>query len=167
MAPFLQLCIARILFLLCCGIVISVTSSLGTNNNPVISTSTQVPLAEVKVDEQLYSRQIFVYGKSAQQFLSSSNVVIRGSHTPLIAEIVKNLALAGVGKLTLVSDPKEDSGVCQLCGTQTLAEYARSVNPLVMVDEVTSADANSLQSSTDDVRHALFIAFPSHLISAL
>ena len=152
MSQTFRRCIA-VLLLLSTRAIISVYSS--STSSPILSTSTQIPLADVKVDEQLYSRQIFVYGKSAQQFLSSSNVVIRGSHTPLIAEIVKNLALAGVGKLTLVSDPKEDSGVCQLCGTQTLAEYARSINPLVMVDEVTPADANSLQSSVDNVRYVL------------
>ena len=41
---------------------------------------------DVAVDEQLYSRQIFVYGKSAQQALATSNLVILGSNGQLIAE---------------------------------------------------------------------------------
>jgi hypothetical protein len=95
------------------------------------------------VDEQLYSRQIFVYGKSAQQSLSTSRVVVHGDHAALKAEIVKNLALAGVGKLTIVGDaaPRADVGGshrrrCSLTGGQSLAEYARSLNPQVDVEDV-------------------------------
>jgi hypothetical protein len=85
---------------------------------------------ESKVDEQLYSRQIFVYGKSAQQSLSASKVVIRGSNVHLVAEIVKNLALAGVGHLLIESDGSPRGG---LCGGATFAEYAHSLNPLIQV----------------------------------
>lgn len=70
-----------------------IINNVDSTGNPA-NALTDIPNA---IDEQLYSRQIFVYGKSAQQSLSSSHVLIRGSNTALTAEIVKNLALAGVG----------------------------------------------------------------------
>ena len=91
---------------------------------------------DVAVDEQLYSRQIFVYGKSAQQALATSNLVILGSNGPLIAEIVKNMALAGVGRIIILNDDNDtnqsnpDNG---LLGGQSLVKYARSLNPFVSV----------------------------------
>jgi hypothetical protein len=85
-----------------------------------------------KVDEQLYSRQIFVYGKSAQHSLSGSHVLVRGSNSPLLAEIVKNLALAGVGKLSILNEDKD--GDSRLKGEEvSLARYAHSLNPFVVV----------------------------------
>jgi hypothetical protein len=96
------------------------------------------------IDEQLYSRQIFVYGKSAQQLLSSSHVLVTGSNKPLAAEIVKNLALAGVGKLTISSDCRAtlEVGSSQnellLNGAESLIQYANSLNPLIAVILCTS-----------------------------
>ena len=104
--------------------------------NPVRSA---VDTSAPQLDEQLYSRQIFVYGKSAQQSLSSSHVVISGSNKPLAAEIVKNLALAGVGRLTIVDNSPEatDDTIRDpkqlLCGSDSLAQYALSLNPLISV----------------------------------
>lgn len=100
---------------------------------------TAIPVSSLKVDEQLYSRQIFVYGKNAQQSLSSSHVIVKGSNTPLAAEIVKNLALAGVGKITIVSDTHSSLDAASLgssvslTGGESIAEYARSLNPLIAV----------------------------------
>ena len=100
---------------------------------------TAIPLSSLKVDEQLYSRQIFVYGKNAQQSLSSSHVIVKGSNKPLAAEIVKNLALAGVGKITVVSgvpsslDAASLGSSVSLTGGESIAEYARSLNPLIAV----------------------------------
>lgn len=96
------------------------------------------------LDEQLYSRQIFVYGKSAQQSLSSSHVLVRGSNGPLAAEIVKNLALAGVGRLSIMKEfSSKDSSTSipngMLSGDESLIEYVRSLNPLVVVDELFTA----------------------------
>jgi tRNA A37 threonylcarbamoyladenosine dehydratase len=100
---------------------------------------TAIPLSSLKVDEQLYSRQIFVYGKNAQQSLSSSHVIVKGSNKPLAAEIVKNLALAGVGKITVISgihsslDAASSGSRVSLTGGESIAEYARSINPLIAV----------------------------------
>lgn len=92
-----------------------------------------VTASSVKVDEQLYSRQIFVYGKHAQQSLSSSHVIVKGSNKPLAAEIVKNLALAGVGKISVVSGIHSSVDAALLCGGESLAEYAHGLNPLISV----------------------------------
>ena len=106
-------------------------------------TAASASAAPPKVDEQLYSRQIFVYGKSAQQSLSTSRVVVHGDHAALKAEIVKNLALAGVGKLIIVGAAAARADVggshhrrCSLTGGQSLAEYARSLNRQVDVEDV-------------------------------
>ena len=114
-------------YVLCFASVL-ILSTADTSKSAVAVTAPQI-------DEQLYSRQIFVYGKSAQQSLSSSHVLVKGSNKPLAAEIVKNLALAGVGKLTIVDDPTEKTSSPSqlLCGGESLAEYARSLNPLVSV----------------------------------
>lgn len=95
--------------------------------------------SSLQIDEQLYSRQIFVYGKSAQQSLISSHVLVKGSNQALAAEIVKNLALAGVGKLTIVNESKKSKKTItkvhmnSLCGSESLAEFARSLNPSISV----------------------------------
>ena len=52
------------------------------------------------VDEQLYSRQLLVYGKSAQKRMQDAHVLVIGD-SPLTAEIVKNLALAGLGRISI------------------------------------------------------------------
>lgn len=52
------------------------------------------------VDEGLYSRQLYVIGKEAQARLQSSKVLVSGLDG-LGLEICKNLALSGVGALTL------------------------------------------------------------------
>ncbi|TRY64013.1 hypothetical protein TCAL_05576, partial [Tigriopus californicus] len=52
------------------------------------------------VDEGLYSRQLYVIGKEAQARLQSSKVLVSGLDG-LGLEICKNLALSGVGVLTL------------------------------------------------------------------
>jgi ubiquitin-activating enzyme E1 len=101
-------------------------------------------VASNSIDEQLYSRQIFVYGKSAQQSLSSSHVLVRGSNGPLAAEIIKNLALAGVGRLSIMKEfSSKDSSIStpngMLSGDESLVDYVRSLNPLVVVDELFTA----------------------------
>jgi tRNA A37 threonylcarbamoyladenosine dehydratase len=116
---------------------------------------TAIPVSSLKVDEQLYSRQIFVYGKNAQQSLSSSHVIVKGSNTPLAAEIVKNLALAGVGKITIVSDTHSSLDAASLgssvslTGGESTAEYARSLNPLIAV----TSNAVDLYNMCHDFYH--------------
>ena len=55
---------------------------------------------EGDMDEVLYSRQLYVFGHDAQRRLQASRVLVSGS-CGLAAEICKNLALSGVGAITL------------------------------------------------------------------
>ena len=123
-----------------CHILLSVVAILTFSAASTIKAAKDVSVPQL--DEQLYSRQIFVYGKSAQQSLSSSHVVIGGSNKPLAVEIVKNLALAGVGRLTIVEDlsasvdsPPHRSRTL-LNGNDSIAAYALSLNPLISVHNV-------------------------------
>ena len=121
--------------------------------------ATVISASSLKVDEQLYSRQIFVYGKHAQQSLSSSHVIVKGSNKPLAAEIVKNLALAGVGKISVISSIRSSSDATSLCGEESLAEYAHSLNPLIAV----TCNAIDLYYQSHDYHHRLFL-FILHLV---
>ena len=138
--------------LICCFLWATVTYSATYADS---AGGTAIPLSSLKVDEQLYSRQIFVYGKNAQHSLSSSHVIVKGSNTPLAAEIVKNLALAGVGKITVVSDIHSSSDAASfgssvtLTGGESIAEYARSLNPLIAV----TSDAVNLYNICRDCYH--------------
>lgn len=86
------------------------------------------------VDEQLYSRQLFVYGRSAQQRLLSSHVLVAGEGSTTI-EILKNLALAGVGHITIVSGDI-GSDISLKGSTVSLLDYARALNPQIRVSRV-------------------------------
>jgi len=56
-----------------------------------------------KIDEGLYSRQLYVLGHEAMKRMSSSNVLLVGLKG-LGVEIAKNLILAGVRSVTLHDD---------------------------------------------------------------
>ncbi|XP_028908082.1 ubiquitin-like modifier-activating enzyme 7 isoform X1 [Ornithorhynchus anatinus] len=62
-----------------------------------------VPGTSQGIDEELYSRQLYVLGTAAMLRLQDTTVLVSGMRG-LGAEIAKNLALAGVGSLT-VHDP--------------------------------------------------------------
>ena len=119
----------------CCLVYFAALRNLAEAN--LFNSAIDSPPAQI--DEQLYSRQIFVYGKSAQQLLSSSHVLVTGSNKPLAAEIVKNLALAGVGRLTISSNCCASSEIPSsehellLNGAESLIQYANSLNPLITV----------------------------------
>lgn len=55
------------------------------------------------VDEELYSRQLYVFGHEAQRKLATASVLIIGLNG-LGAEAAKNIILAGVRSVTLVDD---------------------------------------------------------------
>jgi len=106
-----------------------------TSPSSIIKTSSAI-------DEQLYSRQIAVYGKSAQQKLLGAHIVVCGGSGSVAAEVLKNVAMAGVGKISIVK-PKEDRissstriscSIPHLKGSEdSLLAYAQSLNSLVMV----------------------------------
>ena len=90
------------------------------------------------IDEQLYSRQIFVYGKTAQDSLQNANILVYGSGC-IAAEVLKNLALAGAGKISVFEDGGERIGPRpHLIGPQdSLADYSKTLNKHVKVCLVT------------------------------
>lgn len=94
---------------------------------------------ESKFDEQLYSRQIFVYGKSAQQQLLNGHVLLYGNGQ-VAAEILKNLALAGVGKISLIDNDVNRVGPeSRLIGeANDLLSYALSLNPSLNVSSIST-----------------------------
>ena len=111
------------------------TASLNHGSQFVGQTS--LSQLEAKFDEQLYSRQIFVYGKSAQQQLLNGHVLLYGNGY-VTAEILKNLALAGVGKISLIdSDINRIGPESRLIGEENdLLEYALSLNPNLHVSNI-------------------------------
>lgn len=54
------------------------------------------------IDVGLYSRQLLVYGKSAQHKMQNAHVLIVGEGH-LASEVAKNLALSGIGRISLYS----------------------------------------------------------------
>jgi ubiquitin-activating enzyme E1 len=123
--------------------------------------------AEIAVDEQLYSRQLFVYGRSAQKRLSGSHILLYGGadDVKLLAEVAKNLALAGVGKLSIRMPPtrktKQHSGSPQnhkhsslLGDSKDLISYCSELNPLVQVREVFDGS----QGTTDLSQYTVIVA---------
>ncbi len=98
------------------------------------------------IDTQLYSRQLFVYGLSAQKSLLNANILVTGSGS-LLEEVVKNLALAGVGRITLAV--KESNEQFSIKGNvASLREYARSLNPNIKVEEINYDDRlNNIENS--------------------
>ena len=85
------------------------------------------------LDSTLYSRQLFVYGESAQRLLKASHIAVLGSNS-VAHEVVKNLALAGLGRLTVqLKQSRHISNQRLINGYESLAEYARELNPHVHV----------------------------------
>ena len=90
---------------------------------------------EEPIDKALYSRQLFVYGESAQLSLQRSTILLIGSGS-LNNEIVKNVALSGIGKIIFANPVTNDVhwDVNTLLGTkQSLTQYATGLNRNVMV----------------------------------
>jgi ubiquitin-like 1-activating enzyme E1 A len=69
-------------------------------------TTTKRKLNEISVDEvSLYDRQIRLWGLKAQENMRNSRILAIGI-TGLMAEVLKNICLAGIGHLTLMDDGK-------------------------------------------------------------
>ena len=88
------------------------------------------------IDTALYSRQLFVYGESAQLALKSSTILVVGSGL-LNNELVKNIALTGVGKIIFVNQPNESifpiKSPSLLGACESAAQYAADINRNVLV----------------------------------
>lgn len=128
-------------------IILSARNPLSSHSKP-LSIPPTTPSNE-SIDESFYSRQLLVYGKSAQAKLTNARALLVG-RGPLLDETVKNLALSGVGSLVLAeeallqrsSSPLPSTGsemapsppTASLRGQDVdLAEYAKSLNPHVKV----------------------------------
>lgn len=115
----------------------------------VIASSLLVPVQQVQplligktpkddqaIDTSLYSRQLFVYGESAQLALKHSTILIVGSGM-LSNEVLKNIALTGVGKIVFANWDEGDANTCKqpsIVGTyHSAAEYATELNRNVKV----------------------------------
>lgn len=120
--------------------------------NTAVFTSPILPTVKdhaTEIDEQLYSRQLYVYGASAQKSLMQSSVCVIGN-TPLAAEVVKNIALGGVGKLFIYEgnddsqydsasqDSNTESSVRRIQGQLALTQYAQALNPNIEVIAINS-----------------------------
>lgn len=109
------------------------------------ATTTTTTTTSTLIDEQRYSRQLFVYGRRAQQRLQEGHViVVCGEEGPggasLAAETIKNLALAGIGRISVYQP--EGMPRSRLQGSApTLAAYAHELNPLVVAQDVPSLAA--------------------------
>lgn len=97
------------------------------------------------IDEQLYSRQLFVYGTSAQKSLLHSHVLVIGC-SPLTVEIVKNLALGGIGMISIYQKDV-DSKLDLLGNHETISSYARALNPNIQIQDISSCSLVSKISS--------------------
>jgi hypothetical protein len=90
----------------------------------------------VEIDEHLYSRQLFVYGKTAQRKLMAAHVAVLG-HDCLAEEVLKNLVLAGVGRISLIRLPSRDhedhSRRSISSQSANLVDYLKSLNNHVQV----------------------------------
>lgn len=89
-----------------------------------------------KVDTALYSRQLFVYGESAQIKLKKSHVLIIGNSS-LAFETAKNLALAGVGNLYVDVVQPTDTSPSIIAEDVSLSQYLKRLNPSIQVCNVT------------------------------
>jgi hypothetical protein len=109
------------------------------------------------IDESFYSRQLLVYGKTAQNKLLNAKVLIIGDGG-MLEEVVKNLALSGVGTIVLAqdsiasaeNDDKNDrnsdnsvhnngrsrSRPSLLGNESSLIKYAKALNPHVQVGSI-------------------------------
>lgn len=80
-----------------------------------------------------------MYGRSAQKRLSGSHVLLFGASEDddsLLAEVAKNLALAGVGKIS-IHMPRNRRGNAGLIGEASdLVAYCAEINPFVQVRAV-------------------------------
>lgn len=122
------------------------------NQEPMDASSTPEPMdtsalpaettapRELTGEEQaLYDRQIRLWGLEAQQRLASSNILLLGDVTSLVAqELAKNCVLAGVARLTFMEDAsnegKEASHAFLGSSLQGMIQSLKEMNPHVEVE---------------------------------
>lgn len=121
------------------SIGISILQSNCIHSSPNVNSISPSAQLIASVDDQLYSRQLAVYGKPAQQKLLDAHIVMQGSNGPATAEILKNLAMAGVGTISIVINNhtlpnNSHRQLPHLIGSERdVVSYARSLNPQIAV----------------------------------
>ena len=92
------------------------------------------------IDEQRYSRQLMVYGRSAQTSISRGRVLVvledNSVSRSLADEVIKNIALSGVGMICVCGD---DDNICprlRLRGNISVKEFASGFNPKMTVSHL-------------------------------
>ena len=77
---------------------------------------------------------IFIMKRSAQLKLQDSHLVLVDFDSALCDEIVKNVALAGIGRITILRDKNNQSRTRKsLRLNESLADYAKNLNPHIEV----------------------------------
>ncbi len=119
------------------------------------------PKEEITAEEkEIYDRQIRIWGHSVQARIKGAHVAVVGI-TGLSAEIIKNIALSGVGELTMIDfcpvkhcdvDSNfllqgETSAARGL--TEQIVDYVRSLNPFVKVHHRDIDDIDSLDTALE------------------
>ena len=104
-------------------------------------------------DENLYSRQIAVYGKNAMKSLTESKVIINGFNGACL-ELCKNLVLAGVSYINIISDSIiniEDLATNYYANNNDIGKKVIDViiskiselNPYVTIESINSFELNN------------------------
>mmetsp|Transcript_11014 Transcript_11014/g.33776 ORF Transcript_11014/g.33776 Transcript_11014/m.33776 type:complete len:1045 (+) Transcript_11014:298-3432(+) len=105
---------------------------------------------EEKIDEALYSRQLYVLGHEAQRRMATSNVLIVGM-SGLGVEIAKNVILAGVKTVNIVDDQIvkwTDLSSQFYCGEEDVGQRTRADASAPLLSELNPyVGVNKLESS--------------------
>jgi ubiquitin-like 1-activating enzyme E1 A len=130
--------------------------------------STPAPVAITEDEAALYDRQIRLWGVDAQQRMRNASILVLGLRG-IATETIKNIVLAGVGKITLIDGElvsEEDLG----CGffftandvgkprVDAAEERIQDLNPRVTIETV--KDESVLDNDLDDLIRA------AHLVCA-
>ncbi|KAK4538789.1 hypothetical protein CDCA_CDCA20G4814 [Cyanidium caldarium] len=107
-------------------------------------------------ETEIYDRQIRLWGASAQRRLSQATVLVcnlaEQAVTPLLSELLKNLVLAGVGRVRLsVCEDRPNNawrhgtpgqlGCFLGTDAESLVQQLREMNPLVQVERAPAVEA--------------------------
>lgn len=107
------------------------------------TTDAETATTTTPIDTSFFSRQLIVYGKTAQLRLLESKALVVNECAALARETVKNLALTGVGEIYIVdqtSGAREDDHCYSIQGdSPSLQQYAEALNPHVKVSRLPTA----------------------------
>lgn len=118
----------------------------------------------------IYDRQIRVWGADVQKRLTSARVLVLGC-TPLSAEVLKNIVLAGVGHITIVDDTaiskvpvtflSSASADPSAAAAKVFAANLQEMNPMVRVNA--AAGLPAVTPDADTIKSfQLVLAFGLH-----